>query len=162
MLWGFCEYVRRGQWSVLGMMSGAIAGLIAVTPASGYVGINGAITIGCAAGVICFFSVVYFKSLTGIDDSLDVFALHGVGGLIGTLLTPVFALVAIAPVTATVWTNGTGAIAVFAYAGGMTWVILKAISMVMKLRVGAAQENVGLDISEHGEMLAPTASASQA
>lgn len=157
MLWGFCEYVRRGQWSVLGMMSGAIAGLIAVTPASGYVGINGALSIGAVAGVLCFFAVVYFKSLTGIDDSLDVFALHGVGGLIGTLLTPVFALVAIAPVTATVWTNGLGALAVFAYAGGMTWVILKAISLVMNLRVGAAQESVGLDISEHGEMLAPSA-----
>jgi Amt family ammonium transporter len=157
MLWGFCEYVRRGQWSVLGMMSGAIAGLIAVTPASGYVGINGALSIGAVAGVICFFAVVYFKSVTGIDDSLDVFALHGVGGLIGTLLTPVFALAVIAPVTATVWTNCMGALAVFAYAGAMTWVILKAISLVMTLRVGAAQENVGLDISEHGEMLAPTA-----
>jgi ammonium transporter, Amt family len=156
MLWGFCEYVRRGQWSVLGMMSGAIAGLIAVTPASGYVGINGALSIGAAAGVLCFFAVVHFKSLTGIDDSLDVFALHGIGGLIGTLLTPVFALVAIAPVTATVWTNCLGALAVFAYAGGMTWVILKAISLVMSLRVGAAQESVGLDISEHGEMLAPS------
>ena len=159
MLWGFCEYVRRGQWSVLGMMSGAIAGLIGVTPASGFVGINGAISIGCAAGVLCFFAVVYFKQLTGIDDSLDVFALHGIGGLIGTLLTPVFALVAIAPVTATIWTNGLGALAVFAYAGVMTWVILKAISLVMKLRVGAAQENVGLDISEHGEMLAPAAAS---
>jgi Amt family ammonium transporter len=78
------------------------------------------------------------------------------------LLTPVFALVAIAPVSATVWTNGMGAIAVLVYAGAMTWVILKVISVVMKLRVGAAQENVGLDISEHGEMLAPSASASQA
>jgi Amt family ammonium transporter len=157
MLWGFCEYVRRGQWSVLGMMSGAIAGLIAVTPASGFVGINGALSIGAVAGVICFFAVVYFKSLTGIDDSLDVFALHGIGGLIGTLLTPVFALVTIAPVTATVWTNFLGAMAVFAYAGGMTWVIMKAISLMTSLRVGAAQENVGLDISEHGEMLSPTA-----
>jgi ammonium transporter, Amt family len=162
MLWGFCEYIRRGQWSVLGMMSGAIAGLIAVTPASGFVGINGALSIGALAGVVCFFAVVYFKSVTGIDDSLDVFALHGVGGLIGTLLTPVFALTAIAPVTATFLTNATGAIAVMAYAGAMTWVILKMLSLVMKLRVGSAQENVGLDISEHGEMLAPAASAPQA
>lgn len=158
MLWGFCEYIRRGQWSVLGMMTGAIAGLIAVTPASGYVGINGALCIGSVAGVVCFFAVVYFKSLTGIDDSLDVFALHGVGGLIGTLLTPVFALQSVAPVTATVWTNAVGALAVMAYAGVATWVILKGLSLFMKLRVGAAQENVGLDISEHGEMLAPTAS----
>ena len=158
MLWGFCEYIRRGQWSVLGMMTGAIAGLIAVTPASGYVGINGALCIGSLAGVVCFFAVVYFKSLTGIDDALDVFALHGIGGLVGTVLTPVFALTAIAPVTATVWTNTIGALAVMAYAGVGTWVILKALSLFTRLRVGAAQENVGLDISEHGEMLAPTAS----
>ncbi|MCR5883173.1 ammonium transporter [Rhizobacter sp. J219] len=158
MLWGFCEYIRRGQWSVLGMMTGAIAGLIAVTPASGYVGINGALCIGSLAGVVCFFAVVYFKSITGIDDALDVFALHGIGGLVGTVLTPVFALTAVAPVTATVWTNTLGALAVMAYAGVATWIILKALSLVTRLRVGAAQENVGLDISEHGEMLAPTAS----
>jgi Amt family ammonium transporter len=162
MLWGFCEYIRRGQWSVLGMMTGAIAGLIAVTPASGYVGINGALCIGSLAGVVCFFAVVYFKSLTGIDDALDVFALHGIGGLVGTVLTPVFALTAIAPVTATVWTNTLGALAVMAYAGVATWVILKVLSLFMKLRVGAAQENVGLDISEHGEMLAPAGAAQQA
>jgi Amt family ammonium transporter len=162
MLWGFCEYMRRGQWSVLGMMTGAIAGLIAVTPASGFVGINGALSIGATAGVLCFFAVVYFKAKTGIDDSLDVFALHGVGGFIGTVLTPVFALTAVAPVTATVWTNTLGALAVFAYAGIMTWVILKTISIFMNLRVDAAQEHVGLDISEHGEMLSPVATASQA
>jgi Amt family ammonium transporter len=161
MLWGFCEYIRRGQWSVLGMMTGAIAGLIAVTPASGYVGINGALCIGSVAGVVCFFAVVYFKSVTGIDDALDVFALHGVGGIVGTLLTPVFALPAIAPVTATLWTNAIGAVAVMAYAAVATWFILKALSLVMKLRVGAAQENVGLDISEHGEMLAPASAAPQ-
>ena len=143
MLWGFCEYMRRGQWSVLGMMTGAIAGLIAVTPASGFVGINGALSIGAVAGVLCFFAVVYFKAKTGIDDSLDVFALHGVGGLIGTVLTPVFALTAVAPVTATVWTNTLGALAVMAYAGAMTWVILKTISIFMSLRVDAAQEKVG-------------------
>jgi Amt family ammonium transporter len=156
MLWGFCEYIRRGQWSVLGMMTGAIAGLIAVTPASGFVGITGALAIGAVAGVVCFFAVVYFKAVTGIDDSLDVFALHGVGGLIGTVLTPVFALTVVAPITATVWTNALGAFAVLAYAGAMTFFILKGISIFTKLRVGAAQENVGLDISEHGEMLAPT------
>lgn len=155
MLWGTCEYIRRGQWSVLGMMTGAIAGLIAVTPASGYVNVGGALAIGSIAGGLCFFAVISFKALTGIDDSLDVFALHGVGGLIGTVLTPVFATAAIAPVTATVWTNTLGALAVMAYAGGMSWLILKAISLVLRLRVDATQENVGLDISQHGEMLTP-------
>ena len=157
MAWGLCEYVKRGQWSVLGMMTGAIAGLIGVTPASGFVGVEGALAIGGAAGVVCCIAVMAFKSATGIDDTLDVFALHGLGGLVGTVLTPVFATAAIAPVTATVLTNLTGGLAVMAYAGGMTWVILKLISVFLKLRVGETEEKVGLDISQHGEMLSPTA-----
>ena len=156
-LWGVCEYVRRGQWSVLGTITGAIAGLIAITPASGYVDMYGAMAIGAIGGLVCFGCVVTFKARTGIDDTLDVFALHGVGGLIGTVLTPVFATVAIAPVTATVWTNLLGALAVMAYAGGATWLILRAIGLVTKLRVKAEHERVGLDIAEHGEMLAPGA-----
>jgi Amt family ammonium transporter len=155
MLWGTCEYMRRGQWSVLGTMSGAIAGLIAVTPASGYVGFDGALAIGAAGGVVCFFAVVNFKSRTRIDDSLDVFALHGVGGLVGTVLTPVFATAAIAPITATALINSMGAVSVMAYAGGMTWLILKTIGLFVRLRVDAEQERVGLDIAQHGEMLAP-------
>jgi Amt family ammonium transporter len=155
MAWGLCEYIKRGQWSVLGMMTGAIAGLIGVTPASGFVDVDGAMAIGGVAGVICCIAVVTFKSRTGIDDSLDVFALHGVGGLVGTVLTPVFATATIAPVTATVLTNLTGGLAVMAYAGGMTWLILKVISIVVPLRVGQTEEKVGLDISQHGEMLSP-------
>jgi ammonium transporter, Amt family len=126
-----------------------------VTPASGFVVIGGAMIIGAAAGVVCFFSVVYFKSLTGIDDTLDVFALHGVGGLLGTVLTPVFATAAVEPVTATALTNLTGALAVMFYAGAATWLILKLIELVMPLRVDAAAESVGLDIAQHGEMLPP-------
>ncbi|WP_088279635.1 ammonium transporter [Ideonella sp. A 288] len=156
MMWGFCEFMRRGQWSVLGMMTGAIAGLIAVTPASGYVAFNGALVIGAAAGLLCFICVLRFKSATGIDDSLDVFALHGVGGLVGTVLTPVMATAAIAPITATVLTQAMGALAVLAYAGAMTWLILKAISVIVTLRVNSESERIGLDIAEHGEMLAPT------
>jgi Amt family ammonium transporter len=157
MFWGLCEYVRRGQWSVLGSFTGAIAGLIGVTPASGYVGIDGALIIGAVTGAVCFFSVVYFKARTGIDDSLDVFALHGVGGLVGTLMTPLMATVAVAPITATVWTNALGALAVMAYAGAATWIILTLISLVMNLRVDAESEKVGLDVAQHGEMLAPNA-----
>jgi ammonium transporter, Amt family len=155
MAWGLGEYVRRGQWSVLGTISGAIAGLIAITPASGFVDMYGAMIIGAAGGLACFGCVMVFKSRTGIDDALDVFALHGVGGLVGTLLTPVFAVAAIAPVTATVLTNGIGALSVMAYAGVMTWIILRAIGLVMRLRVKAEHERVGLDIAEHGEMLSP-------
>ncbi len=157
LLWGVCEYMRRGQWSVLGTMTGAIAGLIAVTPASGFVGVNGALAIGAVAGVVCFFAVVSFKASTGIDDSLDVFALHGVGGIIGTILTPVFATAAVAPVTASWWSNSVGALAVIVYGGAMTWLILKFIAMFVKLRVDVEEEKVGLDIAQHGEMLAPNA-----
>lgn len=153
-VWGICEFVRRGQMSVLGMATGAIAGLVAITPASGYVGIVGACAIGAASGVGCFLAVTSFKAVTRIDDTLDVFALHGVGGLIGTVLTPVFALKAIAPVTATVATNLLGAFAVMAYAGAATWVILMLVKLMTGLRVDAAAEKVGLDASQHGEMLA--------
>jgi Amt family ammonium transporter len=155
MAWGLGEYIRRGQWSVLGTISGAIAGLIAITPASGFVDMYGALVIGAAGGLLCFGCVMVFKSKTGIDDTLDVFALHGVGGLVGTLLTPVFATAAIAPVTATVLTNATGALAVMAYSAVMTWIILRLIGLVMRLRVKAEHERVGLDIAEHGEMLSP-------
>ena len=154
-VWGLCEYVKRGQMSVLGMATGAIAGLIAITPASGYVGILGALGIGTTASVICFFAVTNFKSRTGIDDTLDVFALHGVGGLVGTVLVPVFALSAIAPVTATVWTNAIGAVAVLAYAGSMTAVIMLVVKLVVGLRVDEKSERLGLDITQHGEMIAP-------
>ncbi len=154
-VWGFCEYLKRGQMSVLGMATGAIAGLIAVTPASGYVGIVGALSIGAAASVICFFTVTNFKSRTGIDDTLDVFALHGVGGLVGTVLVPIFALSAIAPVTATVWTNSIGAVAVLIYSAVMTLIILMVVKVLVGLRVDEKSERLGLDISQHGEMITP-------
>jgi Amt family ammonium transporter len=157
ILWGICEHIHRGQWSVLGTMTGAIAGLIAITPASGYVTPFGALAIGAAGGVLCFLCVVNFKARTGIDDSLDVFALHGVGGLVGTVLTPVFASAAIVQITANVGTQLVGALAVAAYAMGATWLILRTLGLIMSLRVEAAQEQVGLDISEHGEMIAPNA-----
>jgi Amt family ammonium transporter len=159
MAWGVCEYFRRGQGSVLGMMTGAIAGLIAVTPASGFVAMDGALAIGTAAGAGCFIAVTWFKTATGIDDSLDVFALHGVGGLVGTVLTPVFALPSIAPVTATVWVNLGGAMAVMVYALGATWALLQLVSMFMSLRVDNTSEKVGLDIAQHGEMVAPPKSS---
>ncbi len=155
MAWGLGEYVRRGQWSVLGTISGAIAGLIAITPASGFVDIYGGLVIGAAGGLACFGCVLVFKTRTGIDDALDVFALHGVGGIVGTLLTPVLATSSVAPVTATVWTNAFGALVVMVFAGVMTWLILRLVGLVMRLRVKAEHERVGLDIAEHGEMLSP-------
>ena len=152
-VWGLSEFVHRGKFSVLGMATGAIAGLVAITPASGYVGELGGAGIGSISGIVCFIVVTRFKSMTGIDDSLDVFALHGVGGLIGTILTPVFALKEIAPITATILTNLTGGLAVAAYAAVMTWLILQLVKPLAGLRVSADDERVGLDISQHGEML---------
>lgn len=154
LVWGIVELLRRQQMSVLGMATGAIAGLIAVTPASGYVGVFGGLCIGAAGSVCCIVAVTYFKSLTGIDDSLDVFALHGIGGLVGTVLTPVFALPEIAPVTATVWVNVTGAVAVMLYAGVASFVLLKCIQFAIGLRVTPKQEAVGLDLAQHGESAA--------
>jgi Amt family ammonium transporter len=156
VLWSLCDHLRRGQWSVLGMMTGAIAGLVAVTPASGFVGVSGALAIGAVAGVGCYVSVAYVKARIGIDDPLDVFALHGVGGLLGTALTPLFASSAVAPVTSSVLANTLGALAVMAYAGAMTWAILKLLAMAMPLRVSPSDETIGLDMAQHGEMLVPS------
>lgn len=154
LIWAVCEMLRRQQMSVLGMATGAIAGLIAITPASGYVGVYGAVCIGAISAVTCFVVVSGFKSTTRIDDSLDVFALHGVGGIVGTVLTPLFALREIAPVTATVTTNLVGAVAVSAWAVVMTWIILKLVNFIVGLRVTEKDEMVGLDLSQHGESAA--------
>ncbi len=151
LLWAICEMVRRQQMSVLGMATGAIAGLIAVTPASGYVGVQGALSIGAIAAVICFGAVTGFKAVTRIDDSLDVFALHGVGGIVGTVLTPVFAQQDIAPVSGSVLTNCVGALAVSVYAASMTWIVLKFVNFAIGIRVSEREEAVGLDLAQHGE-----------
>lgn len=155
-VWGLCEFLQRGQFSVLGMATGAIAGLVAITPASGYVGPMGATVIGTVGAIACFLAVTRFKRITGIDDSLDVFALHGVGGLVGTILTPAFALKEIAPITASILTNALGAVSVMVYAGVMTWVILILVKPLAGLRVSDEDEQVGLDIAQHGEMISGT------
>lgn len=150
LVWGMCEMLRRNQMSVLGMATGAIAGLIAITPASGYVGVGGALAIGAVGSVACFFAVTGFKSVTGIDDALDVFALHGVGGFVGTLLTPLLALPGVGG-TASFLVNLIGGLAVMAYAGLMSFVLLKFIQLAIGLRVTDKQESVGLDLAQHGE-----------
>jgi Amt family ammonium transporter len=153
-VWGLCEYMQHGKFGVLGMATGAIAGLIAVTPASGYVGVTGASAIGLVAAIACYLAVTRFKALTGIDDTLDVFALHWVGGFVGTVLTPVFALKEIAPITSTVLTNLTGALAVTVFAGAMTYVVLLIVRPLAGLRVTDKEEALGLDLAQHGEMVA--------
>ena len=152
-MWGLCELVQRKKISLLGLCSGAIAGLVAVTPASGFVDLWSGVVIGLCAGLACYLAATQFKARTGIDDSLDVFALHGVGGFLGSVLTPLLASAAIAPVTATVLTNTLGALAVLVYAAVMTFVILQIIQLLLPLRVTPAQEHEGLDLAQHGEQL---------
>lgn len=151
--WGLCDFVRRQQVSVLGLATGVISGLVAVTPASGYVGLLGATVIGFAAGIVCYLAVSGFKSLTGVDDTLDVFAIHGVAGLLGTALTPLLALPEVAPVTSTLWVNAGGALAIAAYAAvGTGAILLLGVRPLAGLRVSVEAERLGLDAAEHGEL----------
>ena len=151
MGWMFAEWVAKGKPSVLGIASGAVAGLVAITPASGFVGPTSAVIIGLAAGVLCFFAATSLKRAMGYDDSLDAFGVHGVGGIVGALLTGVFVSKEISgvegSVTAQLWGVGTTVI----YGFGMSFIILKVIDMTIGLRVTEDQEREGLDISLHGE-----------
>jgi Amt family ammonium transporter len=160
LTWMFSEWLVHGKPSVLGIASGAIAGLVAITPASGYVDPRGALIIGLAAGVGCYIFSTGVKRALGYDDSLDVFGVHGVGGIIGALLTGVFAVEAIggtagllegnfAQVPTQVW----GIMATVVWSGLATFVILMVLKVVMGLRVSEAQEQEGLDLALHDESL---------
>ncbi len=158
--WMFAEWLARGKPTVLGMTSGAVAGLVAITPASGFVGPMGALWIGLAAGIICFWAAVYLKNRLGYDDSLDAFGVHAIGGIIGALLTGVFAVKAIGG-TAGVLEGNTGQLLIQATGVGVTivydaivsFIILKAIDWTLGLRVKGEQEREGLDITQHGEQV---------
>ncbi|MBU2850200.1 ammonium transporter [Acidithiobacillus ferrivorans] len=158
--WMFAEWLARGKPTVLGMTSGAVAGLVAVTPASGFVGPMGALWIGLVAGAICFWAAVYLKNQLGYDDSLDAFGVHAIGGIIGALLTGVFAVKAIGG-TAGVLEGNTGQLLIQATGVGVTivydaivsFIILKAIDWTLGLRVKDEQEREGLDITQHGEQV---------
>jgi Amt family ammonium transporter len=157
--WLVCEWLRYGKPSVLGIVTGMVAGLGTITPASGFVGPLGALVIGAAAGVVCFFATNYMKRALNVDDSLDVFPVHGVGGLIGTLLTGVFVSAAFGgigyPEKVTMGeqlaTQITGIVAVGAWSGILTWILLKLTDVVAKLRVAGEEETEGLDTVLHNE-----------
>jgi len=149
--WMFAEWVIKGKPSVLGIASGAVAGLVAITPASGFVGPTPAVVIGLAAGVVCFFAATSLKKALGYDDSLDAFGVHGIGGIIGALLTGVFASKEISGVDGSVITQLWGVGTTVIYGGVVSFIILKVIDMTMGLRVTEEQEREGLDISLHGE-----------
>ena len=161
--WMFAEWITKGKPSVLGAASGAVAGLVAITPASGFVLPGGSIVIGVAAGVICFWSATTLKHMLGYDDSLDAFGVHGIGGIIGALLTGVFAY---GPLSATdaspdgspgglaqLKLQAIGVCSTIAYSGIMTLILLMVTKALVGLRVGEEEEREGLDIVLHGEQI---------
>jgi len=160
LAWMFAEWVVHRKPSVLGIISGAVAGLVAITPASGFVGPIGALWIGAAAGVGCFFASTVVKRALGYDDSLDVFGVHCIGGIIGALLTGVFAVEAIGGAKGVlegnigqIWTQAEGVLVTLAWSGLATFVILIVVNILTGVRVSQAVEVEGLDINLHGEVV---------
>jgi ammonium transporter, Amt family len=151
LAWMFTEWINKGKPSVLGIASGAVAGLVAITPASGFVGAAGALVIGIAAGVGCFFAATTVKGWFRYDDSLDAFGVHCIGGIIGAILTGVFNVREISGVDASVLTQCGAVLTTLVYSGVGSFILLKVIDMVIGLRVTEEQEREGLDLSLHGE-----------
>jgi Amt family ammonium transporter len=156
--WMAAEWAYRGKPSLLGMISGAIAGLVGITPGSGFVEPLPALAIGIAAGLVCFWSVTILKWKLGYDDALDGWGVHGVGGIVGALLTGVFATARVTgtdlpPVMTQVGIQALSVIATLVYGGLMSGVILYVIDKVMGLRVSADDEQIGLDLALHGERI---------
>ena len=159
LTWGVISQVQTGRMSAVGVASGAVAGLVAITPASGFVGVYGALAIGAGAGVLCYIAV-YLRTRIQIDDALEVFAVHGVGGIWGAIATGIFAVSAIGGTAGAIDGNAgqlvtqlLAVVATMAYSFIVTLVILKVLDLVpgLGLRVSPAAEDVGLDISAHGE-----------
>jgi ammonium transporter, Amt family len=152
LAWMFMEWAVKGKPSVLGIASGAVAGLVAITPASGFVMPTPAVIIGVAAGVICFFAATSLKKALGYDDTLDAFGVHCIGGIVGALLTGVFASAALDGGQAgSVLTQLKGVAATLVYGFVVSYLILKVIDITIGLRVSEEEEREGLDVSQHGE-----------
>jgi Amt family ammonium transporter len=159
LVWVAIEWMKFGKPSLVGVITGMVAGLATITPASGFVGPIGGLCIGLAGGVVCYWAVGLVKSLWNIDDSLDVFAVHGVGGMMGTMLTAVFAVTALGGgglaegvgVGGQLVTQGTGVVATFVWSAVATFVIVKVTAAVVGLRASDDEITEGLDVSAHGE-----------
>jgi len=157
LAWMACEWIRYGKPSVLGIITGMVAGLGSITPASGYVGPLGGLAIGLLAGVVCYFATQHIKKVLVIDDSLDVFPVHGVGGILGTLLTAVFAAESMGglgletSISSQFVTQLIGVVATIVWCGVVTFVLLKVIDAVIGLRVSEDEETEGLDLVLHNE-----------
>ena len=151
LAWMFTEWLVKGKPSVLGIASGAVAGLVAITPASGFVGATGALVIGIAAGVLCFFAATTVKRAFGYDDSLDAFGVHCIGGIVGAILTGVFNVKDISKSDADVLTQLGAVVTTLVVSGVGSFILLKIIDMVIGLRPSEEEEREGLDVSLHGE-----------
>jgi Amt family ammonium transporter len=160
LTWVLASYMHRRKVSVVGAAAGAVAGLVAITPASGFVSAGGAVLIGLAAGGVCY-SATLLRERLRIDDALDVFAVHGVGGAFGALATGVFATVAVNPAgtdgllagnAGLIGTQLLGVLVVAAYSAVATAAILTVINLIVPIRVTAPAEEAGLDLAQHGEI----------
>ncbi len=162
LAWMMMEWVKHGKPSVLGIVTGMVAGLGTITPASGFVGPGGALVIGFTAGVLCYFATQFIKQKLKIDDSLDVFPVHGVGGILGTLLVGIFASSELGVFSGQGFAEGmamlsqlkvqaTGVVSVLVYTAVITYIVLKLVDLMVGLRVDAEQETYGLDLSQHDE-----------
>jgi ammonium transporter, Amt family len=161
LAWVFAEWVVYKKPSLLGACSGAVAGLVAITPASGFVGPMGAMAIGLAAGLVCFWAVSSLKKMLGYDDSLDAFGVHAVGGIVGAMLTGVFVSSSFGgagfaegvTMAHQLAVQGEAVLYTIVYDAVVTFAILKVIDLVIGLRVSEDQEREGLDITQHGEQV---------
>jgi Amt family ammonium transporter len=158
LTWVTMSWLHKGTPSVVGAAAGCVAGLVAITPAAGFVDASAAIVIGFAAGTVCYGAILLRERLK-VDDALDVWAVHGVGGTIGALLTGVFAVAAVNGASGLIDGNAgqvgkqfVAVAAVWVYSGVVTFVILKVIDLAIGLRVGEEEEEAGLDASQHGEV----------
>lgn len=158
LAWAFAEWVRHGKPTLLGAASGSIAGLVSITPAAGFVGPMAAMAIGAGGGFLCFIAVSVLKHKLGYDDSLDVFGIHGVGGTWGALATGVFAVAAIGGTDGLLYGNpgqlgiqAISVVATYVFVAAATFVILKVVGVLVPLRVAEDEEDIGLDLSQHGE-----------
>jgi Amt family ammonium transporter len=151
LAWMFIEWITKRKPSVLGIASGAVAGLVAITPAAGFVDIKGALIIGLAAGLVCFWGATALKHMMGYDDSLDAFGVHGVGGILGALLTGVFAVKDIGGSVGSLSTQALGVGVTVVYSAVVTYILLKIVNVIVGLKVTEEEEREGLDLVLHGE-----------
>ena len=161
LAWMTASWLRHGHPSLLGLAAGAVAGLVAITPAAGFVDTPASILIGLGAGIFCFFAVDILKRNVGVDDALDVFAVHGVGGIWGALATGLFATTAVNPAGADglfygnpgqLLKQAVAVVAVGTFTAAATWIILKVVDVTVGLRVPEQEEVLGLDATTHGEV----------